>query len=148
MINVLETAQVNLGRGEYRSFSASPGHYNYLLWIYQGLNPDGFQLEVVYPRDVVPNFPAVERPTTATRYQTCTVCGVYHESCDSVTLVCARDYLAQGGTLTVTSVDRAAAGRARGSGTSVRFNEWNLASDTASGTGCIIANTIGPFDVG
>jgi hypothetical protein len=35
-----------------------------------------------------------------------------------------------------------------GSGANVRFNEWDLAGDVASGTGCIIATTVGPFNVG
>ncbi|MDP1830373.1 MAG: hypothetical protein Q8L48_44335 [Archangium sp.] len=147
VIPMVETAQVNFGLGEYRSFTQSVGHYNFGLWVYP--STDGFRIEVVYPNDVVPPFPYTENFTTATRYRTCIACGIYYEQCDSVTLACQKEYLAQGGSMTITRVDRAPAGRIEGSASGVRFNEWDLTTDTAvPGGGCILATTIGPWNVG
>jgi hypothetical protein len=147
VIPMVETAQVNFGLGEYRSFSGGNGHYNFALWVYQ--STDGLRVEVVYPNDVVPAFPYTETFTTATRYRNCIACGIYYEQCDSMTLACQKEYLAQGGSMTITRADRAPAGRIEGSASGVRFNEWDLTSDTAvPGGGCIIATTIGPWNVG
>ncbi len=148
-IALVETAQANLGLAEYRTFSNSPGHYNYAGWVYlTASSPDGFRLEVVYPNDVVPNFPYTETFNANTRYRTCTACAIFYESCDPMTAVCARTFLGQSGSLTITRADRASVGRLAGSGANVRFNQWNLETDTADGTGCIIATTIGPFNIG
>lgn len=150
MITMLQTAQQNLGLAEYRSFSNSPGHYNYAGWIYlvSGANPDSFRMEMVYPNDVVPNFPYTETFSSATRYRTCIACAIFYESCDPNTTACQKEFLAQAGSMTVTRADRSTAGRTQGSASGLRFNEWDLASDTAAGPGCIIVNTVGPWDIG
>lgn len=147
--NMLEVSQNNLALAEYRSFSANNGHYNYAGWLYlTATNPDSFRLEVVYPNDVVPQFPYTENFTAATRYRNCVACGIFYEDCAPMATACTRQYLAQSGSITITRADRAAAGRIVGSGTSLRFNEWDIGTDTSAGTRCIIVNTVGPWDVG
>ena len=148
-IALLETPQVNLGLAEYRAFTSSPSHYNFAVWLYpNGITPDGFRVEVVYINDVAPNFPYTETFTANTKYANCTACGIFYEGCDTQTLDCARTYLAQSGTLTIDRADRATAGRLLGSGANMRFNEWNLQTDMPAGTGCVIATTVGPFNIG
>lgn len=148
VINTLAAGQSNLAIAEYRTFTNGVGHYNIASWGYPtGGNPDGFRLEVVYPNDNFPTLPVTGNFTQATRYNTCTVCGIYYEDCPTPAN-CTREYLAQTGSITVTRADRGPAGRLQGSGTSVRFNEWDVASDSPSGTGCVIINSIGPIDVG
>ncbi|MDP3157985.1 MAG: hypothetical protein Q8N23_35270 [Archangium sp.] len=148
-IALLETGQSNLGLAEYRTFSNSPGHYNYAGWVYlTASSPDGFRVEVVYPNDQVPNFPYTETFSANTRYANCIACAIFYESCDPMTAVCARAFLGQSGSLTITRADRASAGRLAGSGMNVRFNQWDLATDMPDGTGCIIATTVGPFNIG
>ncbi len=65
-----------------------------------------------------------------------------------MTAVCARSFLGQSGSLTVDRVNRAVAGRLVGSGANVRSTQWALESDTPDGTACVIATTIGPFNIG
>ena len=148
VINSLAGGQSNLAIAEYRAFSMGSGHYNIASWGYPtGGNPDGFRLEVVYPNDNFPSLPVTGSYTSATRYRNCTVCGIYYEDCPTPQN-CTREFLAQGGSITVTRADPAPAGRLQGNGTSVRFNEWDIMTDMPSGTGCVIVNTLGPIDVG
>jgi len=148
MIPTMEASQNNLAGAEYRTFTMGVGHYNYAGWAYLTAgNPDAFRLEVVYANDVVP--PLSQDFANVVNYRTCTICGIFYENCPSSQQTCTRQYLAQGGTVTITRADRAPAGRLQGSASSVRFNEWNLGTDTAvAGGGCIIAGSIGPIDVG
>ena len=151
MITILETAQTNLGLAEYRSFSSSVGHYNYAGWIYlvSGANPDSFRMEVVYPGDnALPSLPYTETFSSATRYANCRACAIFYESCDPQTTACQKEFLGQAGSMTINRADRASAGRVQGSAANVRFNEWDLRTDTSAGPGCIIVNTIGPWDIG
>lgn len=92
--------------------------------------------------------PLLETFTSNTRYRTCTACATFYESCDPMTAVCARSFLGQSGSLTISGADRAVAGRLVGSGANVRFNQWDLESDRPDGTACAIATTIGPFNIG
>ncbi len=151
MITMLATTQQNLGLAEYRSFTnPANGHYNYAGWIYlqSGGNPDSFRMEMVYPGNVFPTFPYTETFSTSTRYGNCKACAIYYESCDPNTTACQREFLAQSGSMTVTRADQASVGRTQGSASNLRFTEWDLASDMPSGTGCIIVNTVGPWDIG
>ena len=138
--------------GEYRTFSMNNGFYNIALW---GQPPsvgttgfDGFRLEVVYSGGSGP-VPPVTQNFTNQGYFACSICGIYNEGCDQMGN-CTKQYLAQAGTVTITSADRnAQQGRILGSATNVRFNEWNIATDQAiAGGGCVIASSIGPWDVG
>jgi hypothetical protein len=148
MINQIVGDQSHLAIAEYRSFTNGVGHYNIASFGYPtGGNPDGFRIEVVYPNDVFPPLPVNGNFTSATRYNTCTVCAIYYEDCPTPAN-CTREYLAQGGSILVSRADRGPAGRLQGGGTSVRFNEWDIATDSPSGTGCVIVNTIAPIDVG
>ena len=151
MITMLQTTQQNLGLAEYRSFTnPANGHYNYAGWIYlvSGGNPDSFRMEMVYPNNVFPSFPYTETFTSATRYRNCLACAIYYESCDPQTTACQKEYLAQSGSMTVNGADQSSAGRTQGSALNLRLNEWDLASDTAAGTGCVIVNTVGPWNIG
>lgn len=146
VITTLETSQNNLALAEYRTFTNGPGHYNYAGWVYLTTgNPDGFRLEVVYPNDVVP---PLTQNFTNVGYQHCTICGIFYENCPPQ-MTCGKEYLAQSGSVTITRADRSIAGRIQGSASAVRFNEWNTTTDQAvPGGGCVIATTIGPWDVG
>ena len=143
----LPTPSTNLVSAEFRAFVSGTGHYNFAAFTFpQGSTSNALRLEVVYPNDVAPAFPYTENFNTATRYANCTNCAVFSEGCTAGT--CSRTYLAQGGSMTTTRADRAPAGRLQGSASNVRFNEWDVGFDTASGTGCIIVTTLGPWDIG
>lgn len=145
---MVDLNQGNLALAEYRTFMNSPGHYNYAAWGFAGVtNPDAFRLEVVYPNDSFPNLPVTRTFSASTRYNTCTVCGIYYEDCPAPDQ-CVREYLAQGGSITINRADRGPAGRIAGSGTSLRFNEWDIASDSPAGSACVIVNVLSAFDVG
>lgn len=92
--------------------------------------PDGgfdrLDLEV-WPLSGPPALPLNRSFTNATDYSTCDVCLIFGEGC--VGDQCEHLYLAQGGSATVTQVDLATVGRITASGTSLKFIEWNFASD-------------------
>jgi hypothetical protein len=93
--------------------------------------------------------PPLTRNFTNQGYFQCTVCAIYQEQCTSMTNGCAHIYLAQGGSATINRADRSTAGRVTGSLSNVRFNEWNLSTDSAvPGGQCLIVNSVGPIDVG
>lgn len=146
MLTSFDITQTRVKVAEYRTFTNGVGHYNLASWNAPALTgSDGFQVEVVYPNDIFPTLP-LTRTFTNQKYQQCTVCAVFFENCNPT---CDREYLAQAGTVTITRADRDAAGRIAGSAQNVRFNEWDLATDTAvGGGGCVIISTIGPWDIG
>lgn len=133
---------------EYRTFSSNAGFYNFALWGLVNAVPfDGVRVEVVYPNTgPVPTPPLMQNFTTI-GYQSCRVCAIYHENCDGMG-VCARNYLAQAGVVTIDRADRSAAGRIVGRASNVRFNEWDLDNDRAIGTACVEATSIGPWNAG
>jgi hypothetical protein len=140
----------NLVLAEYRTFSNSPGHYNFAQWFYPTSQTafDAFRLEVVYPNDVGPT-PPLTQPFTAVGYFSCSVCSIFYENCDPMTLECTKSYLAQSGSVTISRADRAVAGRMTGSASNVHFREWNLMTDQAvPNGGCVDVATIGPWNVG
>lgn len=150
-VATVTTQQANLLNAEYRTFSGNNGFYNMALW---GLVPplvsgfDGFRVEVVYPNGVGP-IPPVTSAVTAQGYRACSLCALFYETCDMMG-DCQKEYLAQSGSVTISRADRNAnEGRIVGSASNLRFVEWNLMTDTAvPGGGCIIATTVGPWDVG
>lgn len=144
-LTMLATPQADLKAAEYLAFNGGASHYNYATWVYG--NGDGLRLEVVYPNDTFPTLPSTGTFTAATRYGNCSVCAIFNEGCDQAG-VCTAQYLAQGGSLTITRADRDSAGRLAGSGSNLRFNQWDLQNDVAEGSGCVTITTVGPFDIG
>jgi hypothetical protein len=106
---------------------------------------DMMNLEVVYPNDVFPPLP-LTATLSAQGYSQCQVCIVYREGCSMGG--CVKTYLAQAGSVTINRADRASAGRISGSGSGIRFNEWNINTDVSTGSACLELTTLGPFNVG
>ncbi len=143
------TTDNNLLDAEYRSFTSSQGHYNYAEWLFPNATQtaDTLRIEVVYPNDQGP-VPPVTRSFTTQGYFACPICALFYENCDS-NMQCAKTYLAQRGSITITRADRATAGRLVGSATNVRFNEWDLVNDgPVTPPSCVEIASIGPFNAG
>ncbi len=133
---------------EYRAFSSNTGFYNFALWGVGAFVPyNAVRVEVVYPNVGVVPMPPLTQSFAAVGYRSCSVCALFHESCDEMG-VCARSYLAQAGTITIDRADRSPAGRIVGSAANVRFNEWDIDNDRAVGTECVEATFIGPWNSG
>ncbi len=134
---------------EYRRFASDTGFYNFALWgVGAGTSPfDAVRVEVVYPDGQSPLTPPLSQSFSAQGYQACLVCMLYQEGCDD-TGQCARTYLAQAGSVSISRADRAEAGRIIGSATNVRFNQWNIETDTAVGSACVEVGSIGPWNSG
>ena len=145
-----ETSTSNLIIAEYRTFNNSPGHSNFVQWGYQtGASTfDSFRVEVIYPNDLGPR-PPVTQPFTNVGYFSCSVCALFFEGCSSQSLDCAKTYLAQSGSVTISRADRAAEGRITGQASTMHLTQWDLMTDRAvANGGCVEIANVGPWNEG
>ena len=99
---------------------------------------DVLHLEAVWNGSVT--VPGTRNLANEGTYTQCGFCAVYAEQCSGGT--CAHVYLARSGSMTVTQATQADAGGVfSGTISNATFAEWNLQTDMANGTGCVIVTS-------
>ncbi len=77
-------------------------------------------------------------PIPASSYRACTLCYAIRVDCDTMGLSCAKSYLAQAGSVTVSEATRSPdAGRYAFQLRNVVYQRWDFASDTPLDGGCL-----------
>ncbi|MFT3711751.1 MAG: hypothetical protein QM817_29280 [Archangium sp.] len=94
----------------------------------------------------VPPFPYAYSLTSSMNYKTCEGCLVIEQACDNMADNCAKEFFATEGSLSYTTGTRVAAtGRFEGTGTGIKFVEWNFTPDpdvAATNPACINVATL------
>jgi hypothetical protein len=89
-----------------------------------------------------PTFPAMRTFDTSTTYNGCDVCVGLSLGCDSMGMSCMNDLFSQGGMTTVTEADQNPyVGRVTGTGTMLKFVEWDFQNDLPQTNGICVELT-------